>query len=130
MLKLINFPGKREILFIPFRSLHDAISSVPDILKEKILPVGIEFMERDIINMVEQYTGKEIPLHQYEAFLMIMVEADSEDEIYRMANRIGEICLSHGAVDVFIPGSERAKRNLLESRESFFRLPGTTECRI
>ncbi|GAH94580.1 unnamed protein product, partial [marine sediment metagenome] len=72
------------------------------------------------INMVEQHTGKEIPLHDYDAFLMIIVEADSEDEIYRISSRIGEICLNHGAVDVFIPGSERAKRNLLELREKFY----------
>ena len=124
MLRLIPRPGKREILFIPFHSLHDAIESVPDILKENILPVGIEFMERDIINMVEQYTGKEIPLHQYEAFLMIIVEADNEEEIYRIANGVGEICLNHGAVDVFIPGSQRAKRNLLEAREKFYSIIG------
>ena len=124
ILKLIIPPGKREILFVPFHSLYDAINSVPDILKERILPVGIEFMERDIINMVEQYTGKEIPLHDYEAFLMIIVEADSEDESHRIANRIGEVCLGHGAVDVFIPGSEKAKRNLLESREKFYPVVG------
>ena len=88
ILKLIPPPGKREILFIPFHSLHDAIRSVPDILKEGILPVGIEFMERDIINMVEQYTGKEIPMHDHEAFLMIIVEADNEDEIYSIADRL------------------------------------------
>ena len=120
MLKLIAPPGKREILFIPFHNLHDAIGSVPDILKGGVLPVGIEFMQKDIINMAEQYTGKEIPLHQYEAFLMIIVEAENEDEIYRISNRIGEICLNHGAVDVFIPGSERAKRNLLDAREKFY----------
>ncbi len=123
-LKLITPPGRREMLFIPFHGLHDAIRSVPDILKEGILPVGIEFMQRDIINMVEQYTGKEIPLHDYEAFLLIMVEAESEDEIYHISDRIGETCLSHGAVDVFIPGSERAKRNLLEAREKFYSVIG------
>ena len=124
ILKLIPPPGRREILFIPFHSLHDAIRSVPDILKEGILPVGIEFMERDIINMVEQYTGKEIPMHDHEAFLMIIVEADSEDEIYSIADRIGELCLNNGAVDVFIPGSARAKRNLLEAREKFYSVLG------
>ncbi|GAI68989.1 unnamed protein product, partial [marine sediment metagenome] len=51
---------------------------------------------------------------------MIIVEADNEDEIHRISSRIGEICLNHGAVDVFLPGSERAKRNLLELREKFY----------
>jgi len=124
MLKLIPPLGRTEILFIPFHSLHDAIRSVPDILQEGILPVGIEFMERDIINMVEQYTGKEIPLHNHEAFLMIIVEADSEDEIYRIAERIGEVCLNNGAVDVFTPGSARARKNLLEAREKFYSVIG------
>ena len=120
MLRLIPPPGKTEVLFIPFHSLHEAIRSVPDILQERILPVGIEFMQRDVVSMVEQFTGKEIPLHEHEAFLMIIVEADDEDEIYRISNRIGEICLKHGAVDVFVPGSERAKRNLLEAREKCY----------
>ena len=124
ILKLIAPPGMREILFIPFHGLHDAIRSVPDILKERILPVGIEFMERDIINMVEQYTGREIPLHGYDAFLMIIVEVDNEDEFCRISDRIGGICLKHGAVDVFVPGSERAKRNLLEAREKFYSVIG------
>jgi glycolate oxidase len=120
LLRLIPPPGRREVLFVPFRSLDDAIKSVPDILKSGTLPVGLEFMEQDIIKMVEQYTGKEIPLHDYDAYLMIIVEADSEEEIHRIAGQLGEICLSHGAVDVFMPGSERAKRNLLELREKFY----------
>ncbi len=124
ILKLITPPGRQEILLIPFHNLHDAIGAVPDILKERVLPVGIEFMERDIINMVEQYTSVELPLHGYDAFLMVIVEADSEDEFHHFATHIGEICLNHGAVDVFVPGSERAKRNLLESREKFYSVIG------
>ena len=120
MLRLTPPPGRREVLFVPFNSLNEAIKSVPDILKKRILPMGIEFMQKDIINMVEQYTGKEIPLHDYEAFLMIIVEADSEDEIHHISSQIGEVCLNHGAVDVFIPGSERAKKKLLEAREKFY----------
>jgi glycolate oxidase len=120
LLRLIPPPGRREVLFIPFTSLDGAIKSVPDILKSGTLPVGLEFMEQDIIKMVEQYTGKEIPLHDYNAYLMIIVEAENEDEIHRIARHLGEICLSHGAVDVFMPGSERAKRNLLELREKFY----------
>jgi glycolate oxidase len=51
ILRLIPNPGRQEILLIPFESLDDAIGAVPEILKEVILPVGIEFMEKDIIEM-------------------------------------------------------------------------------
>lgn len=124
MLRLIPLPRKREMLCIPFRSLQDAIRAVPAILKEGILPVGIEWMEKDLINLVEQYTGKEIPLHDYEAFLMIIVEASKEDEFITISDYIGEICRKYGAMDVFVPGSERAKGNLLEVREQFHAVIG------
>jgi glycolate oxidase len=120
ILRLIPPPGRTEVLFIPFHSLRDAIRSVPDILKEGILPVGLEFMQKDMIQMAEQFTGKEIPLHDHEAFLLIIVEANDEDEIHRISNHIGKICLQHGAVDIFIPGSQRARRNLLEAREKSY----------
>ncbi|MFC1933105.1 FAD-binding oxidoreductase [Chloroflexota bacterium] len=120
MLRLISPPGRTEILFIPFNSLHEAIRCVPDVLKKGILPVGIEFIQKDLLNMVEQFTGKEIPLHDHEAFLMIIVEANDEDEIYSISNSIGEICLNHGAIDIFVPGSERAKKNLIEARQKVY----------
>ncbi len=120
ILKLIPPPGKREVLFIPFNSLEDAISSVPEILKAGILPVGMEFMERDIVSLVEEFTGKEMPLHDHNAFLMIIVEAMNDEEFQAIATQISEICLAKGAVDVFIPPSERAKRSLLELREKFY----------
>jgi glycolate oxidase len=119
MLRLITLPGRREILCIPFNNLHDAIRAVPAILKGGILPVGIEWMEGDLINLVEQYTGKEIPLHGYEAFLMVILEAKDEDEFMNNANLIDEVCRQYGAVDIFIPTNEMAKRNLLEAREKF-----------
>jgi len=120
ILRLISQPGSREILFVPFRTLQDAVRTVPEILKEKILPVGIEFLEKDILDATEKFTGKEIPLSGYPAYLMIMVEADDQDQFLSIADRIGKVCLRMGAVDIFVPGSERAKRNLLEAREKFY----------
>ena len=118
--KLMTPPGNREILFVPFSSLSDAIRSVPIILKEKILPVGIEFMEQDILQLVAEDTGKEIPFRGYPAYLMLIIESDSYDEFCAAAERIHEICSGLGAADVYVPGSESAKRNLLEIRESFY----------
>ncbi|MBN1188850.1 MAG: FAD-binding protein [Dehalococcoidales bacterium] len=120
ILKLTNPAGKSEILFVPFNSLGNAIETVPEILKKGILPVGIEFMQRSTIEIAEQFTGHEIPYHNHEAFLMIFVEDENEEGILNQVSRISEICLSGGAVDVFIPGSERAKRELLETREKVY----------
>ena len=83
-------------------------------------PIGIEFMERSIIEITEKYLGREMPYHQYEAFLMIIMEGESENEIYEYFAKVEEICKQHDAIEVMVPGSERAKRRLLEAREKFY----------
>jgi len=120
ILKLTTKPTKREVLFAPFMDLQNAIDAVPEILRLKMTPIGIEFMEKGIIEITEKYIDREIPYHQYEAFLMIIMEGESEDEIYDYFAEVEKICKKHGAVEAMVPGSERAKRRLLEAREKFY----------
>jgi len=120
ILKLTTKPAGREVLFAPFTDLQNAIDAVPEILRLKVTPVGIEFMERSIIEIVEKHLDREIPYHQYEAFLMIIMDGESEDEIYDYFSQVEGICKQHGAIEAMVPGSERAKRRLLEARESFY----------
>ena len=120
LLRLTSPPGTSEILFIPFNSLHDAISAVPDILSRGIVPVGIEFMQRDILKLAERFTGNEIPHSDHDSFLVVFVEATDDEEFQRTSRQIGDVCLARGAVDVYVPSSERAKRNLIESRQKFY----------
>ncbi len=119
ILKLTTKLARREVLFVPFVNLQSAIDAVPAILKLEMVPVGIEFMEKSIIGIVEEYLGREMPYHQYEAFLMIIMEGESEDDIYQYFAKVEEICKQHGAIEAMIPGSERAKRKLLDAREKF-----------
>lgn len=51
---------------------------------------------------------------------MIIMEGESEDEILEYFSRVEEICKQHEVIEVMIPGSERAKRQLLEAREKFY----------
>jgi glycolate oxidase len=120
IMKLSTRPLKREVLFVPFNDLQDAIDTVPEILMLPMMPTGIEFMEKGIIDIVERYLEREIPCHQYPAFLMVIMEGDSEEEITEYFSKVAELCTLHGAVEVMVPAGERAKRRLLEARESFY----------
>ena len=51
---------------------------------------------------------------------MLMIESDSYDQFCGIAEQLSGICKKQGAVDVFVPGSESAKRRLLEMREQFY----------
>ncbi|MBN2238902.1 MAG: FAD-binding oxidoreductase [Dehalococcoidales bacterium] len=120
ILKLTTKPAKREVLFAPFPELQSAINAVPDILHLRMIPAGLEFMERRILRIIEDYLERDIPYPEYDAFLMIIMDGDSEDEIHAYFETAGEICRKHGAAEALVPGSEGAKRRLLEAREKFY----------
>ncbi len=122
ILKLLPRPKAMTTLFVPFKDLNNGIKTVPAILKSGVIPVTIEFLERLGLNAMENYTGIKIPVGEdvrdkAEAFLLIVVEGKTSEEAFRDADFISDICAKHGAIDVFIPPTERAGRELLELRE-------------
>jgi glycolate oxidase len=116
ILKLMPPPGQRYVVLVPFNNIEEAIDTVPFILKEGILPMGIEFIEKDVVQLTEKFRGQETPIHNYEASLMIIVEEKTAEEANNISNRIGEICLAHNAIDVFIASGDRAT-DLMAFRE-------------
>ena len=117
ILKLLPKPVAREIMFVPYANLQDAIDTVPELLKLKTVPTGIEFIDNDTIRIIEEYMETDVPYHEQQGFLMIIMEGDSYDNIINCFSEIGEICRKHGAIEVLAPDDERAKRKLIDIRE-------------
>ena len=120
ILRLSTKLTQKEVLFVPFTNLQNAIDAVPEILRLKTTPIGLEFMERSIIDIVEKYLDEELPYHQYQAFLMVIMEGESTEAITDYFATVEAICKQYGAVDAMVPGSERARRKLLHAREQFY----------
>ena len=57
-LKLLPLPKKAISLLIPFKTLKEAIDTVPLIIKSKAIPTAIEFMQREVIIDAEEYLVK------------------------------------------------------------------------
>ena len=120
ILKLSTKMPVREVLYAPFSSLQAAIDTVPEILQLNQLPNGLEFIEKDIVDIVEKYTGKTMPYNSYPAFLMLFMEGENFDAVVEYFSKVEQICKKHGAAEARMAGSERAKRLLIESREKFY----------
>lgn len=125
ILKLLPHPKATTTLFVPFKDLNDGIIAVPIILKSGVIPVTIEFLEKLGLNAMEDYTGRKVPISERvraeaEAFLIIVLEGKSSEEALRDADFISDICMKHGAIDVFVPPTERAGRELLDLREKAY----------
>jgi len=120
ILKVMPRPETREILFVPFNDLHNAIHTVPQLLRMKTIPMGIEFLDGDVVRIIEKYVNIEVPHDEQDAFLMIIMEGDSTEEIVQYFGQIESICRQNGAVEFFVPGDETVKRRLIEFREKAY----------
>ena len=120
ILKLIKLPKYFITLYTPFRSLHEAIKTVPEIIRKKITPTAIEYIEKDSLLVVEKYLEKTMPHHDAEAYLIIRIDGDSEDELYAVGEAVSNICMENNALDVLVANTKETQDKIWSIRGSFY----------
>ena len=108
-LKLLPAPTCSATLVMPFKSLEECADMVPKVLELPFVPTAIEFLERELIDIVERTLNKPFPVQQGEAVLIVMYDASSKQELDSAVEAAAESALANGAFDCFIADTpERA----------------------
>ncbi len=74
-LRLIPKPAAKKTMAAFFPGISPAIQTVSDIIREKIVPVTLEFLDRLCIDCVRDALGVDIPL---ETNAMLLIEVDGD----------------------------------------------------
>lgn len=119
-ISLLPQPREMATLVVPYDTIHDAIKSAPAIIKDKITPLAIEFIEDDAIGLTEKYLNKAWPQRGSKAYLLILIDAASTEEIERLCEEIGNVCMRNGATDIFIADSKAKQKEILDFRSSMY----------
>ncbi len=119
-LRLIPKPKMTSLIYAPFESVKDAANAVREIIQQKIVPYGLEFMSQHTVLTVEKYLEKKMPDDSHPAYLIVAVEANSKDELDRQLETAGEICLEMGAVDAYIADTASRQQQVWEGRKAVF----------
>jgi glycolate oxidase len=119
ILRLIPKPAAVVSLLVPFPTLQKAIDTVPAIVASQSLPTAIEFMEREVILDAEKYLGKRFPDQNSEAYLLLKFDGASLDEVEHAYAPVADLCLEHGATDVFISDTEEREDSIWGARGAF-----------
>ena len=101
-LKLMPMPKFTRTLVMPYRDLASCIDLVPELLKLSAVPTAIEFLERELIDIVERNLHKMLPVKEGEAVLIVMYDAGSEQELVNACDEAAEAALASGALDVYV----------------------------
>lgn len=134
-LKLIPLPKRALSLLVPFNDLEACIDTVPKIIKAKIVPTAVEFMEKEVIEAAEEYLGKHFPDKSANAYLLLTFDGNSTAEVERQSDQAARICLDAGAIDAFISDTEERQESIWSARGAFLEAiksstPAMDECDV
>ncbi|MBN1224211.1 MAG: FAD-binding oxidoreductase [Candidatus Aminicenantes bacterium] len=120
IIQVMPLPHLTRSLIVPYENIEKAIESVPYLLNKKILPLAVEFVPKDVIEITERFLKKKWPVSLGTTYLVFIIEASSEDELDRMSQAIAEICLEKDALDVFVADNPRKQELVLEIRSKIY----------
>ena len=119
-LKLIPKPKKAVSLLIPFASRINAINAVPEVINSHALPTAVEFLEKESLRFSEDYLGKKIPNAEYDAYLLISYDGNTQEEIDNNVEIISDFCVNKmNALDVFLVDTDERKESVWSARGAF-----------
>lgn len=116
IIKLLPLPEAKKTMLVLFDSIDGAAQAVSEIIRGKIIPTTLEFMDAATINCVRQATALEVP-EAARALLIIEVDGDS-DVIAKQAARIAEIVRPLGVVETRIAETNAESESLWQIRRS------------
>ena len=114
-LKLTALPKNIVDLLAIFPDVESAIAIVSKVLHAGITPTCVEFMDTITIQSVERYLNEKLPNSDNGNYIIIQVEADSEEEIEDKCVLLDELCTQNGALSVLVADSAKIWR----ARKSF-----------
>ena len=116
ILRLLPLPRARVDLLVPYDDFQSAADTVSAIIAECIIPTTIEFMERDTVKACERLMGQAVPYSDAAAQLLIQLTGQRQEEVEADMDRVGELCLDHGALDVLVARDAAMRDRLWAAR--------------
>lgn len=117
--KLIPLPTKDMLLLVPFTSAEKACEAVSAVFRAGITPSAMEFMERDAIDYVMKYVDVSLVIpDEIKAHLIIEVDGNDSETLFRDCEKITEVMYEFGASDVLFAETEKQKEELWKMRKA------------
>ena len=108
-LKLLPAPVETCTLLIPFQSLEECADMVPRLIALPTTPTAIEFLEQELIEIVERTLDKRLPVQEGNAVLIVMYDTTTKDEMNLAVEAAAEEALKYGAIDVFVADTPKSQ---------------------
>lgn len=103
-------------LVVSFDDRHAAIRSVPRVLQSGVIPMAIEYVDRELMEDTARYLGTTWPVSKGKSHLIVIVTGADDDDVYDQCQKIAETCEKNGSVDTLIAESREEQAHILHIR--------------
>lgn len=118
ILKLLPLPKYKWTLLVPFKTIRAAATAVTKIFHNKIIPCACEFMESSAYQAAEKKLDRRFVPEDAQAALLIEVDGSEQDMVEREAQKVSEVCLECGALDVLLAETPEKQKDLWQMRRA------------
>ena len=101
ILRLLPKPEASLSVLVPYPDLGTGIKSVLSILRANVNPTAVEFMERKVVALGEDFLGVSYPCPEALSYILLTFDG-YKSEVDASVIRAKEIALNNGAID-YIP---------------------------
>ena len=120
ILKLLPMPSYTVDLLVPFKDINTSVAAVPQVMtKGKAVPSSIEFMDGPTMLLTEKYLQTKFPYSEEAgAYLILQFEGNNREHLTDEIERIGDICMECGALEVFVADNRTTRDKVWKGRKS------------
>lgn len=109
ILKLIPKPETSLSVLVPYPDLKTGIRSVLSVLRANANPTAVEFMERKVVKLGEDFLGVKYPYPEAGSYILLTFDGHAT-EVRENAERIRKLALDGGAL-AYLPLTYTAQNN-------------------
>ena len=104
LLRLIGKPEKSQSILVSFDSLQSGIEAVPIILKQNLNPTAVEFIERKVVKLGEDFLHLNYPDPDAAAYLLLTFDG-AATEIDASIKKLSEVLKDASRKVIILDGS-------------------------
>ena len=101
VLRLLPKPETAVSVLVPYPDLNTGIRSVLTLLRANANPTAVEFMERKVVALGEDFSGVRYPRPDAGSYILLTFDG-YQSEVEANAARVRELALENGALDYIV----------------------------
>lgn len=101
LLRLLPKPEASVSVLVPYADLETGIRSVLTILRADANPTAVEFMERKVVALGEDFSGVQYPRPDAGSYILLTFDGH-QNEVAANAERVRKLALDNGAIDYVV----------------------------